>query len=145
VVIGGGTQKVLRLAGELADIVGLHVSTATASPGERAVDSSEDRLRQKVEWVRAGAGERFPELELQMTVFALLMSDDPGQAVRDDAGRRGLTPDQVNGSVMSLIGTVDSVCEELHRRRELWGVSYVTVDASMAEVFAPVVARLAGT
>jgi probable F420-dependent oxidoreductase len=145
VLIGGGTEKILRTAGELADIVGIHVSTAHAGRHEKAQDAGEDRLRQKLKWVRAGAGDRFPELELQMTVFTLLVSDDPGEAVRHEAVRRGVTAGEISGSVMSLVGTVDGVCEELHRRRDLWGISYVTVDATRCDVFAPVISRLAGT
>ena len=145
VVIGGGTARILRTAGELADIAGIHVSTATAGPEERAEDASEDRLHRKLEWVRAGAGDRFTAVELQMTVFTLLISDDPEEAVRHAAARRGVAAAEIRGSVMSLIGTVDGVCDELRRRRELWGVSYVTADATMCDVFAPVVARLAGT
>ena len=37
------------------------------------------------------------------------------------------------------------MCEELQRRRELWGFSYVCFDMGSWEAMAPVVARLAGT
>ena len=40
--------------------------------------------------------------------------------------------------------SVDGVCEELDRRREAYGISYVTVPMDVADAFAPVVARLAG-
>jgi hypothetical protein len=43
-----------------------------------------------------------------------------------------------------LFGSVDSICSELERRRELFGISYVTVTDEVMESFAPVVARLAG-
>jgi alkanesulfonate monooxygenase SsuD/methylene tetrahydromethanopterin reductase-like flavin-dependent oxidoreductase (luciferase family) len=43
-----------------------------------------------------------------------------------------------------LIGTVDEVVEDLQRRRERYGISYVIVPGEAAEEFAPVVARLAG-
>jgi probable F420-dependent oxidoreductase len=145
VVIGGGTARILRTAGELADIVGIHVSTATTRPEERTEDASEERFHRKLKWVRAGAGDRFAALELQMAVFTLLISDNPQEAVRHEAARRGVAAAEVSGSVMSLIGTVEGVCDELRRRRASWGVSYVTVDATMCDVFAPVVARLAGT
>jgi hypothetical protein len=43
-----------------------------------------------------------------------------------------------------LIGTADRLAEDLHARRERWGISYyVTFEADM-DAFAPVVARLAG-
>jgi probable F420-dependent oxidoreductase len=145
VAIGGGTSRILRKAGELADIVGVHVSTRSKGPQERARDLSEERLHQKLAWIRVGAGDRFSALELQMTVFTLLISHDPQEAVRRAAAQRAAAAAEITGSVMSLVGTVDSVCDELRRRRELWGVSYVTVDAASCDAFAPVVARLNGS
>jgi probable F420-dependent oxidoreductase len=145
VVIGGGTPRVLRTAGALADIVGIHTSTADSGPEGRTAEAREERLLRKLEWIRSGAGPRFAELELQMTVFTLIVADKPEEAARQAAARQGAGVKDVAGSVMSLVGTVDSVCDELRRRREVWGVSYITVDAAMCEVFAPVVARLAGT
>jgi probable F420-dependent oxidoreductase len=144
-VIGGGTPRVLRTAGGLADIVGIHVSTSAAGAENRAAEASEHRLLRKLEWIRSGAGPRFAALELQMTVFALIVANRPEEAARQAAARHHAGLEELARSVMSLVGTVDSVCDELRRRRDVWGVSYVTVDAAMCEVFAPVVARLAGT
>ena len=44
----------------------------------------------------------------------------------------------------ALFGSVDAICDELERRRELHGISYVTVGKDNMESFAPVVERLAG-
>jgi hypothetical protein len=44
-----------------------------------------------------------------------------------------------------LFGTVDAICEELLRRRDAYGISYVTVGDDVLETFAPVVARLTGS
>ena len=44
----------------------------------------------------------------------------------------------------ALFGSVDTICEELMRRRELHGISYITVGEDAMEPFAPVVARLNG-
>ena len=43
-----------------------------------------------------------------------------------------------------LVGTVDEICATIHRRREEYGISYVTVFDRDAEAFAPVVERLTG-
>ena len=43
-----------------------------------------------------------------------------------------------------LFGEVSEVCDELERRRERYGISYVTVTAEARDAFAPVVARLGG-
>jgi hypothetical protein len=45
----------------------------------------------------------------------------------------------------ALIGTVEQIAETLRARREQLGISYYTVYGRDADVFAPVVARLAGT
>jgi hypothetical protein len=44
----------------------------------------------------------------------------------------------------ALIGPADAICEELERRREAFGISYVSVPDSAMEPFAPVVAKLSG-
>ncbi len=43
-----------------------------------------------------------------------------------------------------LIGTVDKLIEELHARRERWGISYYVIFEPYVDAFAPVVARLTG-
>jgi hypothetical protein len=44
----------------------------------------------------------------------------------------------------ALFGGVDTICEELQRRRDEYGISYVTVPEDAMAGFAPVVARLSG-
>ena len=43
-----------------------------------------------------------------------------------------------------FVGTIDQICDDLERRRDRWGVSYFVVQADGLDVFAPVVARMAG-
>jgi hypothetical protein len=43
-----------------------------------------------------------------------------------------------------LRGGVDEMCDELQRRRELLGCSYITISEPLMEQFAPVVQILAG-
>ena len=61
------------------------------------------------------------------------------------APRFSISADEALGSGIALIGTVDSVCDQLRQRREEWGVSYVVLGEDNFEAFAPVVARLAGS
>ena len=53
-------------------------------------------------------------------------------------------PSMVVESPFALIGTPAQMVEDLLRRRERWGFSYVIVGADDVEPFAPVVAELAG-
>ena len=56
----------------------------------------------------------------------------------------GLSIDQMLAHPHALFGSVDAICEELERRRQRFGISYVTVGAEAMEAFAPVVERLGG-
>ncbi len=48
------------------------------------------------------------------------------------------------GLPFGLVGTVDRVVEDLLKRRDDLGISYVTVFDEHLEAFAPVVERLSG-
>jgi hypothetical protein len=43
-----------------------------------------------------------------------------------------------------LVGTEDEITEQLHRRREEWGLSYIVIGDNNVDEFAPIVAKLAG-
>jgi len=57
----------------------------------------------------------------------------------------GVTAEDIDGSPIALIGTIDQITERLVERRERFGFSYVVVHEAEMEAFAPVVAALAGT
>jgi hypothetical protein len=48
------------------------------------------------------------------------------------------------GSVSVLEGSVEGIAEQLIKRRERLGISYLTLADDMLDSFAPVVARLVG-
>ena len=57
----------------------------------------------------------------------------------------GVSPEEALESGAALVGTEDEIAEQLHRRREKWGLSYVVVGDDNVDEFAPIVAKLAGT
>jgi probable F420-dependent oxidoreductase len=145
ILIGGGAPRVLRFAGATADIVGVNASIHSGEIGtEAARDGQADRIDQKVEWVREGAGDRFDELELN-TWLALASVTDDAQALAEAVapGFDG-TPDEVLESPLTLIGTPGEIADRLHARRERWGYSYHVLPGDRAHEFAPVVASLTG-
>ena len=146
IMIGGGSPKILRLAGREADIVSLNFNNRTGVIGPDGVrSSSEDETRRKIGWVREGAGARFDELEIEIGAYFTFVMDDPSAVLGDLASNFGYSEEEMRRHPHALFGSVDTVCEELQRRRELHGISYVTVGEAAMETFAPVVARLAGT
>jgi probable F420-dependent oxidoreductase len=146
ILVGGGGPRLLRLAGREADIVGINPNLRA---GQISTDAAQDTVasmtKQKIEWVREGAGDRFDDLELQIRYFLCTITDDRRALADAIAPGFGLDPDEALESGVALVGTVDECCDILERRREEWGVSYAVLGEDQFEAFAPVVARLAGT
>jgi probable F420-dependent oxidoreductase len=146
IVVGGGGQKLLTLAGREADIVGINPNLRKGEVTGDAVQSAVAAMtKQKIEWVREGAGDRFDDLELQIRYFMGTITDDPLALAEAIAPGFGLEPQEALDSGVALAGTVDTCVETLQQRREEWGVSYVVFGEDNFEQFAPVVAALAGT
>jgi probable F420-dependent oxidoreductase len=145
IIVGGGSQRVLMLAGAQADIVGVHVSMrpGRVHPGIVS-DTQEAQTRLKLEWVKQGAGSRFDELELQMMCQARI-TEHPQTAVEPIAARLGVGVEDCLASTSMLVGTVEEVCELVERRRAELGVSYIALQSDAYREFSPVVARLAGS
>ena len=145
IMIGGGSPRILRLAGREADIVSLNFNNRSGMIGPDGVQSSSEELtRKKVDWVREGAGDRFDTLEIEIGAYFTFVMDDAKQMVENFAQMFGYSEEDMRKHPHALFGGVDTVCEELERRRELHGISYITVGLDAMEAFAPVVERLTG-
>lgn len=145
-MIGGGGERVLSLAAREADIVSFNFNNRSGVIGPDGVQTSTAALTtQKVEWVKRAAGDRFDSLELEIGAYFTFVGAAGDAMAEGMGGVFGLSADEMRAHPHALFGSVDAICDELVKRRELYGISYVTVgDAQMVD-FAPVVARLAGT
>ena len=85
------------------------------------------------------------ELELEIGAYFTVVTDDRLRALERMAPMLGLDPAQLADHPHALIGSVDEICDVLVKRREEYGISFVTVGGNALEAFAPVVERLAGT
>ncbi|MGH9026981.1 MAG: LLM class F420-dependent oxidoreductase, partial [Acidimicrobiia bacterium] len=56
-----------------------------------------------------------------------------------------VTPEMALETPVVLVGTEEQIVHDLLKRRERWQMSYVIVNDDVADQFAPIVARLAGT
>jgi probable F420-dependent oxidoreductase len=142
IMIGGGRKRVLSLAAREADIVSIAnvpfdaVNDAGRSPAEEAVH--------RLGLVRAAAGDRLPELDIESSPYFCEVTDDIDAAVERVAQIvRGSTDGLVEHPNV-LIGSVDQMVDRLQARRTQFGVNYVSVQQEQVESFAPVVARLSG-
>jgi probable F420-dependent oxidoreductase len=144
IMIGGGAERVLKLAAREADIVSFNFDNSSGKIGPDVPTSGADAVARKVAWVREGAGDRFDQLELEIAAYFTFVGDKGMQMAEAMAGRFGLDVPQMLAHPHGLFGSIDAICDELERRREQFGISYVTVGDSVAEAFGPVIARLAG-
>jgi probable F420-dependent oxidoreductase len=145
-MIGGGARRVLTYAGSVADIVSLNFDNRAGVVGPASIASSTaEATDDKIAWIRAGAGERFDSIELEMGAYFTVVTDDAA-ATAEKMGSMFGVPGEVMAAVPhTLIGSVGEICELLQARRERYGISYVSVSDRSADAFAPVVAQLAGT
>jgi probable F420-dependent oxidoreductase len=146
IIIGGGGRRVLGIAAREADIVGVNPSLAAGYVGPEVLETTTaEYYDQRIAWIREAAGDRFADLELQVLTFLVQIVPDREDATERLAQMMGVTSEQVDGSPVALIGTVEQIIERLIERRQRFGFSYVVVHEAEMEAFAPVVAALAGT
>jgi probable F420-dependent oxidoreductase len=144
IAIGGGGRRTLTLAAREASIVGLVPRARRDGSGRDMTDLSDTATREKLEWVRAAAGDRFDSLEIHALIQAVAVGERRTAAADQLASRFKVARDVVLETPYVLLGTIEEICESLRQRRERYGISYLTVFERDMEVFAPVVARLAG-
>ena len=145
IMVGGGSPRVLRLAGREADIVSLNFNNRSGMIGPDGVGmSTEAETQKKIGWIKEGAGDRFGELEIEIGAYFTFVIDDPAPVLAQFAEMFGMSEDDMGKHPHALFGSVEAICEELERRRELHGISYITVGKDNMEAFSSVVAKLNG-
>jgi probable F420-dependent oxidoreductase len=142
-MVGGTGPRILRLAGRTADIVSVQLlKTERMSAAE---------LDERVDWVRAAAGDRRVTLNTmpagvlpgdgeRVEIVRRAIADGSSWGVRIAARR--LTPEQIAASPAFLIGTPAQMAEDLLAAHERWGISHLIVPASDLDNLAPAIARV---
>jgi probable F420-dependent oxidoreductase len=148
-MIGGGSRKILQFAGQEADIVSLNFNNRAGMLGPDGMSSGmAAATAKKIDWIKSGAGARFGDIELEIGAYNTIITDHPQPTAAAIGSALGMQPEDILAHPHCLIGSVDFICDELQRRREAYGISYIAVlddgQNNMVDAFAPVVARLAG-
>jgi probable F420-dependent oxidoreductase len=145
IMIGGGSKRVLMLAGETADIVSFNFNNRQGVIGPDGVQmSTAAETAKKLDWIKAGAGDRFDQIELEIGAYFTIVTDQPDPIVSMFSQNFGLPEDEMRQHPHALFGGVSAICDELERRREAYGISYITVGEDNMDSFAPVVDQLNG-
>jgi probable F420-dependent oxidoreductase len=142
-LLGGGGRRMLSLAAREADIVGINPSLAAGEIGtEAAADAVASATDRKVGWVREAAGDRYDDLELNVLVFMVAVTEDAAGTAELLAATFGIDPAEALEVPHALVGTVEEICERLEQRRDRWDLSYTVVQGDAMEAMAPVIERL---
>lgn len=142
IMVGGGKQRVLTFAAQEAQVVSL--SNVHYGVSEEGL-TPQDEASRRYGWVREAAGDRLAELDLEASPFFTVITDDPAAAAAQIAPKVRAAAETLPDHPNVLLGSVPEIVDLLLERRERYGVNYVTVQQDMAEQFAPVVAKLAGS
>jgi len=130
IMLAAGGPKALALAAERADIVSL-AKDATTPREEVAALAGE---------LRTLAGSRADDIELAMNLLAAGTRPLPAWTKRAS----GVDPEALEAmdSLMLLRGTPREMADELLRRRDTIGATYISVNAGYLEDLAPVIELL---
>lgn len=154
IFIGGGGRRLLTLAARKAQIIGLSPRIAKDHKGLPTLDLpsvTAAATEEKLGWIRAAAGDRFAELELNSYPGPgpMILTGD----ARGEAGRRAdklsertgvrLTVEEIMESPHVFIGSRKELTQKFIDLRERFGISSFLLDDM--ETFAPIVEELAGT
>lgn len=146
IMVGGGGRRVLSLAAREADIVSLNFNNRAGVIGPDGVQSgAAAATAEKIGWLREAAAERMDAIELEIGAYFTFVQ--PGaETIAGEMGRSlGLSAEEMLRHPHGLFGEAEAVADELRRRREHYGIHYITVPDSALTAFAPVVAQLAGS
>jgi probable F420-dependent oxidoreductase len=124
--------RMLRLAAREADIVGFIVVTP----------ESERFIADRVEFLRSAAGDRFDQLELNLSVMSVILTDGDPDLTMTRQFFPGQSDEQLRANPGVLIGSVSEVAETLLRYREKYQLTYFSVIEPYMADFAKVIERL---
>ncbi len=145
ILIGGGGKRILSIAGREANIIGILNSSLTSGALEDEVEGlSSTTVEKKLEWVRQGAGARFPEIELSM-VITLMITENQRDGIEELARQRGwsgIASERILDMPSVFIGSAEQIAKQMLARRERFGISYYIVTDEEMEAFAPIVRLL---
>ena len=142
-LVGGGGKRVLRIAAQKADIIGIspRLQGGRVEPHRLIVPA--DDVDETIAFVRSAAGD-MAQVELSLRAYHVDVTADRSAALTMAESKFGVPRSQIIESPFALVGSPNSIVEDLLRRRDRWGLSYVIIGPDHIDEFAPVVAAMSG-
>jgi probable F420-dependent oxidoreductase len=140
ILVGGNGDRVLQLAGEQADVVGLTGFTSgTGRVHTNLSHWSWDGLAERLAHVRAVAHEQGRQVQVDILVQRAIVTDEPAAALADFTAM-GMREEQFDSPFL-LVGSEAQIVDSIDRLDEM-GVDAITVFARGADALAPVISHL---
>ncbi|HUG14777.1 MAG TPA: TIGR03621 family F420-dependent LLM class oxidoreductase [Thermomicrobiales bacterium] len=139
IMMGAGGPRVLDFAAREADIIGVTPPALPQGGLKLAVEA--DSVDRQIARIRAAAGELFDDIELNILMQEVLVTDDRQAAAEELAAQWEKPAADLLDSPHLLIGTHEQMAEDLRQRRERFGFSYIAVFERDLDAFAPVIAK----
>ncbi len=146
VVIGGGGKKVLTIAAQMADTIGVNPNLAAGVVGPEVAKTALGEIyRERIKWIKDAAGDRFDSLDLQVLTFMTAIVPNRQEVLANIAPLFDISPELADDIPLLMVGTEEEIVEQLQKRREEFGFNDIVVQGDVMDAFAPIVAKLAGT
>lgn len=137
--VGTANSRLLRWAGEHADIVGLSGLGRTLEDGHmHEARWRTDQVDQQVEQVVAGAAKRAAPPALEALVQIVEVTDDAEAAAAPHAQRLGMSAAELLEAPFVLIGTGDEIRAAMARNEKRWGITRYAVRTGAMDAIANV-------
>ena len=143
-LIAGGGPRMLRLAGRLADIVGILPAPITGtSDSDDPADRSPDALDAKVAILRDAAADRAHHIEI--SIFATIIRTNQRRRSTENLIRQrgwdGLEPEDVWAMPSVLIGTAQDIAHTVQQHQHRHHINYwITSDTAIDDLTAIIAA-----
>lgn len=142
-MIAGGGDEILALAGREADIVAI-VPAGITGTGKLAKEAvTLETMKKQAQLVRDAARARADAIEYSMFLDCVL-TDDRDKKIAEMAEVAKVDADLIRLSAYRGIGTTDAIVEHIKKVRAEVGVTYICLRGPDVEKLGPVIEALAG-
>jgi probable F420-dependent oxidoreductase len=138
-LVGTANSRLLRWAGEHADIVGLTGFGRTKSDGHQ----HEARWRLADIDAQVGLARDGGDATLEALVQQVEITDDADAVLAEHAQRLSMTVDELRQAPFLLVGTADEIVAAVRAHRERWGITRYAVRRAGLDPLGPLLPRLA--
>lgn len=137
-LIAGWGKRMLRVAAEYADIVA--VTAAAAADSGHLTLAGPAEAANRIGYLRELLGDRADRVEINVLVQALVLPSERDGVLEQLAPHLPTGPSEpLEEFIGLLVGTPQQMADQLRRRRDTYGINYITVLEPNMDKLAPLI------